>query len=185
MGYSAEATVVALLRDMPKTLTLAGIGEALLDAGSTDRLWEEHVGSTLVTVPGTEPDRDAAARDVEQWTARGWRTLTVLDPDYPDRVRAARRPPALLMAAGQLAADAYSVAIVGSRKASADGIDFARGVPVLTFASIPWSLVRRPLPGGYGTPSRVVLHHSGHGHLQFDRRAHRRFGDRGEHRLRR
>ncbi|MDO3110474.1 DNA-processing protein DprA [Mycobacteroides abscessus] len=128
MTYSAAATVVALLRDMPNTLTLAGIGEALLDAGSADRLWEEHVGATLVAVPGTEPDRDAAARDVEQWAARGWRTLTVLDEDYPDRVRAARRPPALLMTAGTLAADDHSVAIVGSRKASDAGLDFARGV---------------------------------------------------------
>ncbi|CPT81071.1 putative Rossmann fold nucleotide-binding protein involved in DNA uptake [Mycobacteroides abscessus] len=128
MAYSAASTVVALMRDLPKTLTLAGIGEALLDVGSADQLWEEHVATTLVSVPGTEPDRDAAARDVEQWTARGWRALTVLDTAYPDRVRAARRPPALLMTEGTLATDAYSVAIVGSRKASAAGIDFARGV---------------------------------------------------------
>ncbi|MFD3038530.1 DNA-processing protein DprA [Mycolicibacterium senegalense] len=130
MTYSAAATVVALMRDLPRTLTLASIGEALLDAGSASGLWEEHVDTTLVSVPGTEPDRDAAARDVEQWTERGWRTLTVLDEDYPDRVRAARRPPALLMAAGTLAADDNSVAIVGSRKASDAGLDFARGVAI-------------------------------------------------------
>lgn len=128
MAYSAAATVVALMRDLPKTLTMANLGEALLDSGSADQVWDEHVGATLLTVPGTEPDRNAAARDIEQWTARGWRTLTVLDEDYPDRIRAARRPPALLMAAGTLAADAYSVAIVGSRKASDAGLDFARGV---------------------------------------------------------
>ncbi|MFV8172434.1 MULTISPECIES: DNA-processing protein DprA [Mycolicibacterium] len=128
MRYSAAATVVALLRDMPNMLTMAGIGEALIEAGSADRLWEEHVGATLVAVPGTEPDRDAAAREIEQWAERGWRTLTVLDPEYPDRVRAARRPPALLMTAGTLAADDHSVAIVGSRKASDAGLDFARGV---------------------------------------------------------
>ncbi|MBS1691196.1 MAG: DNA-processing protein DprA [Actinobacteria bacterium] len=128
MAYSASATVVALLRDMPKTMTMANLGEALLDSGSADQVWDEHVGATLLPVPGTEPDRDAAARDIEQWDARGWRTLTVLDREYPDRVRAARRPPALLMAAGTLADDDYSVAIVGSRNASTGGLDFAAGV---------------------------------------------------------
>ncbi|OBJ71458.1 DNA-processing protein DprA [Mycobacterium sp. 1274756.6] len=127
MAYSAAATVVALLRDMPKTITMASLGEALLDSGSADQVWDEHVGATLLAVPGTEPDRDAAARDIEQWDVRGWKTLTVLDPEYPDRVRAARRPPALMMAAGTMADDDYSVAIVGSRKASASGLDFAVG----------------------------------------------------------
>jgi DNA processing protein len=126
--YSAAATVVALLRDMPNTLKVADFGELLLDSGSADKVWDEHVGATLLAVPGTEPDRDTAARDIAGWDADGWRTLTVLDPEYPDRVRAARRPPALLMAAGTLAPDDYSVAIVGSRKASTGGLDFAAGV---------------------------------------------------------
>lgn len=128
MTFSAAATVVALLRDLPKTITMAHLGEALLDSGSADQVWDEHVGATLLAVPGTEPDRDAAARDIERWDARGWRTLTVLDREYPGRVRAARRPPALLMAEGTLADDDYSVAIVGSRKASTSGRDFAAGV---------------------------------------------------------
>lgn len=128
MTFSAAATVVALLRDLPKTITMASLGEALLDSGSADQVWDEHVGATLLAVPGTGPDRDAAGRDIEQWGARGWRTITVLDRDYPGRVRAARRPPALLMAAGTLANDDYSVAIVGSRKASRAGLDFAAGV---------------------------------------------------------
>ena len=37
-------------------------------------------------------------------------------------------PPALLMAQGELVADEHAVAIVGSRKASAAGLDFARSV---------------------------------------------------------
>jgi hypothetical protein len=42
--YSAAATVVALLRDMPKTMTMANLGEALLDSGSAEQVWDEHVG---------------------------------------------------------------------------------------------------------------------------------------------
>lgn len=128
MEYSTAATVVALMRDLPDGLTLNTLGEDLLDAGSADMVWDSHVGATLMTVPGADPDREAAQRDVDEWTVRGWKVLTVLDSEYPDRVRAARRPPALLMAAGTLAEDTPAVAIVGSRKASADALDFAAAV---------------------------------------------------------
>ncbi len=106
------------MRDMPEALKLADLGETLLNVGSADALWDAHVGATLIAVPGTEPDRDTAARDVEHWHTRGWGVYTVLDEQYPDRVRAARRPPAVLMTQGSLVADDYGVAIVGSRKAS-------------------------------------------------------------------
>lgn len=128
MNYSAAATIVALMRDLPPTLTLTDLGETLLDSGSADTLWDEHVGATLMAVPGTEPDRDTAAHDVQHWIDRGWGVHTVLDEDYPDRVRAARRPPALLMTQGTLAPDGYSVAIVGSREASPAALDFAASI---------------------------------------------------------
>lgn len=121
MTYPAAATVVALLRALPPTLTVAGLGEALLDSGSADRLWNEHVQAE-------GPDRESAVHDVAQWQSCGWRTLTVLGEAYPDWVRAARRPPALLMAEGQLVADECSVAIVGSRRASPAGLAFAVSV---------------------------------------------------------
>lgn len=123
MGYTAAATVVSLLRDLPSTLTVAELGDVLLDVGSVDRVWDEHVQA-----PG--PDRDAAAADIARWQARGWSTLTVLDRAYPDQVRAARRAPALLTAEGALVADDRAVAIVGSRNASRHGIDFARSLAV-------------------------------------------------------
>lgn len=128
MAYTAAATVVALMRDLPKTVKLTELGDMLLEAESADQLWDDVVGATLIPVPGSGPDRDTAARDIDEWAARGWRTLTVLDEDYPDRVCAARRPPALLMVQGTLADDDYAVAIVGSRKATAGALDFARNV---------------------------------------------------------
>lgn len=128
MTYSAAATVVALMRDLPKNVKLTELGDMLLEAESAEQLWDQILGATLIPVPGSGPDRDAAAHDIELWHARGWRTLTVLDEDYPDRVCAARRPPALLMAEGTLADDDYAVAIVGSRKATPAALDFARNV---------------------------------------------------------
>lgn len=114
------------MRDLP--MALADLGETLLDVGSADALWDAHVDTALITVPGTEPARDTAARDVEHWRARGWRVFTVLDQHYPDRVRAARRPPALLMTQGTLTADDYGVAVVGSRKASPAALNFAADI---------------------------------------------------------
>lgn len=128
MEYSTAATVVALMQNPPKSLTLTGLGEELLDSGSAESTWAEHVDASLMAVPGTEPDRDAAGKDIDEWRSRGWQILTVLDADYPDRIRSARRPPALLFAAGKLAPDDYSVAIVGSREASATAMEFAAGV---------------------------------------------------------
>jgi DNA processing protein len=130
VNYPAAVTVVALMRTPPKVMKQADLGESLLDSGSAEQTWDEYVETALLPVPGTEPDRDAAAaaEDIEQWHMRGWKILTVLDQEYPDRIRAARRPPALLMAEGSLADDDTAVAIVGSRRASPAGLAFARGV---------------------------------------------------------
>jgi len=116
------------MRDLPPTLKLAELGEKLLDSGSADALWDEHIGATLMAVPGTEPDRDTAARDIERWRDCGWGVHSVLDEHYPGRVRAARRPPALLVSDGTLVTDDYGVAIVGSRKASHGALEFAASV---------------------------------------------------------
>ncbi|UQX13457.1 DNA-processing protein DprA [Candidatus Mycobacterium methanotrophicum] len=128
MEYSTAATVVALMRTPPKQVRLSDLGEMLLDSGSAELTWGEYADATLLPVPGRDPDRNSAARDIEQWQARGWKVLTVLDPDFPENVRAARRPPALLIAQGKLIADDPAVAIVGSRKASPTSLGFARSV---------------------------------------------------------
>lgn len=128
MNYAAAATVVALMRTPPKTMKQGELGEMLLDNGSAEQVWDAYFAAALIPAPGMEPDRDTATQDIAQWHARGWKVLTVLDQDYPDRVRAARRPPALLMGEGSLAVDDYAVAIVGSRHASRAGLEFARGV---------------------------------------------------------
>ncbi|MDD4868893.1 MAG: DNA-processing protein DprA [Mycobacterium sp.] len=128
MDYSAAATVVALMRTPPKPMKLSGLGEMLLDSGSAEQVWDEYVDATLLPAPSRVADRDSAARDIEQWQARGWKVLTVLDPEFPENVRAARRPPALLMGEGELIADDPAVAIVGSRNASPTGLDFARSI---------------------------------------------------------
>ena len=55
--------------------------------------------------------------------------VTVLDPEYPDNLRAVHdRPPLIFVAGGYEARDGRSVAVVGSREASAEGLGEARAL---------------------------------------------------------
>ena len=109
---------------------------ALLRA--TDRPWShyseaiEQDGSAL---PSLEAEHgllagelaDAERATVEAWDQAGTLPLTVLDPDYPDNLRAVHdRPPLIFVAGAYEPGDGRSVAVVGSRDASAAGIDAAR-----------------------------------------------------------
>lgn len=72
---------------------------------------------------------DSAAADIARWEAQGTRLLSVLDPDYPENLRAVHDRPPLIFVAGRLERrDARSVAVVGARAASARGIAEARAV---------------------------------------------------------
>jgi DNA processing protein len=72
---------------------------------------------------------DAAAAEVAGWEGSGIRLLTVLDADYPENLRRVYDRPPLLFVAGSLEApDARSVAVVGARAASQDGLTHAREI---------------------------------------------------------
>ena len=68
----------------------------------------------------------AAQEEIDAWTATGIELLTILDPAYPENLRAVHDRPPLIFVKGRLdRADARAVAIVGARDASRDGIDTA------------------------------------------------------------
>jgi DNA processing protein len=68
-----------------------------------------------------------ARREIAFWERSGLRVLTLLDTDYPENLRAVYDRPPLLFVAGELTpADARSVAVIGSRRASSDGLARAR-----------------------------------------------------------
>jgi DNA processing protein len=73
----------------------------------------------------------------------GLETLCICDPAYPEGLRALAAPPAVLHVAGGLGrllqlADAEPVAIVGSRRATAYGLEVARSLGRgLGFAGVP------------------------------------------------
>lgn len=81
---------------------------------------------------GTGPadvDLEAIEAEIRQWNADGIRLLSVLDPDYPDNLRAVHDRPPLVFISGRLAkTDARSVAVVGARQASTKGIAAASSI---------------------------------------------------------
>jgi DNA processing protein len=66
---------------------------------------------------------EAAERDITEWEQEEMRFVTLLDPDYPAQLLTVhQRPPFLMMRGQPDEGDARAVAIVGTRRASDDGI---------------------------------------------------------------
>lgn len=78
------------------------------------------------TPPHETPDLHAIEKEIADWRRNGIRVVTVLDDEYPSNLRTIHNRPPLLFVRGQLVnEDVRSVAIVGTRKASAAGLSNA------------------------------------------------------------
>ena len=99
-------------------------------AGSAHAVLERELGvdgaQAVLFAPEEPPWLDTARVDVRQWLARGIRLVTVLDEGYPANLRQVHDRPPLLFIAGALEqADDRSIAIIGARRASAEGLRLA------------------------------------------------------------
>ena len=87
---------------------------------------EGATGQTTLLPIDAEPLISEAAADVERWTAAGITLVSVLDREYPVNLHAVHDRPALLFVRGELnPGDERSVSIVGSRRASPEGVAHA------------------------------------------------------------
>lgn len=68
------------------------------------------------------------ARDAEWLAAEGIVTLTTADAEFPNLLREIPDPPAILHLRGHLVPDAAGVAVVGTRCASAYGLEMSRAI---------------------------------------------------------
>lgn len=76
-----------------------------------------------------EPNADEMRRQIAQWTRQGLKLVTVLDEPYPVNLRRISNLPPFLFYKGEIHADdARSVAVVGTRKPTADGLRRARAM---------------------------------------------------------
>jgi DNA recombination-mediator protein A len=113
-----RAALVALLRTRPGGMRWPEIATEVLEAGSALDLWHRLVPATLISTPGVPDALEAAAQDMGGWTGQGNTLITILDSDYPVRLRGIHQAPPVLFARGTLMADDTAVSVVGSRKAS-------------------------------------------------------------------
>jgi DNA processing protein len=124
-----RAAIVALLRvpgvswhETAATVIERGDAVDLLAErlGEDDTLFA--LGDSIATVLTT------AARDIEDWLADGIGVHTCLDDSYPEQLRDIHQVPPLVFTRGRLVLDRRAVAVVGTRNASARGLDVARTI---------------------------------------------------------
>jgi DNA processing protein len=106
-----------------RILDLESAELALADPGHPQHLFDEPADIAAA--------RKTAEHDLVQWAAAGWRFISVLDADYPARLRDIHQAPPFLFAQGELRADEKAVAVVGSREASDESLGLAAGIAAL------------------------------------------------------
>jgi DNA processing protein len=123
-----RAALIALLRRTG--LDARGIAERIELHGPRTELAEQLGAGTSLLPEDSGPAIAAAAAELVRWEHTGLRLLTVLDDDYPGNLRLVHDRPAALFAAGDLTllGDPRAVAVVGSRRASPDGLRRAAGL---------------------------------------------------------
>lgn len=126
---SETVALVALLRigrrreqDYVRLIEQAGSAEAVFE-----REFGVRGGQAVLFAADEPPCLDTARADVGEWLARDIRVVTILDDWYPANLRRVDDRPPLLFIAGTLEqADERSIAIIGARRASAEGLRLAR-----------------------------------------------------------
>ena len=123
-----RAALIALLQASGPIRPWSEITADVVEAGSALAVWNRQAPAVLMAPPAERDALAAAAQQVSHWARRGWRLTTILDPDYPARLREIHQAPPILFSRGLLTPDDPAVAVVGSRQASEHGLDMAAGV---------------------------------------------------------
>jgi DNA processing protein len=124
-NFDEQAALVALLRAQPDGLSWPEITAELLEAGSAVEVWARHAPPPALIELPDEVTPDSVAEDLRAWRAHGYRLLSILDDDYPVRLRGVQQAPPVIFTLGSVVADDPAVSIIGSREASAAGLAIA------------------------------------------------------------
>jgi len=138
MTRDEQAALVAWLR-RPRVVW-STVTEQLEECGSvrTAAAGEAPAQGSLFETTSAD-DVDKAASDLERWERAGIQMVSVLDPEYPSNLRMIHQhPPVLFMRGTADERDATSVAVVGTRHPTEQGIDQARQLATgLAASSVP------------------------------------------------
>ncbi len=119
-----DAALVTLLRRGRRSWQL--YAELVEEARSASAVLKREGIQQELFEPDLDSSIEAARVEIEGWRQQGMELLTVLDARYPENLRAVYdRPPFLFMAGELEPGDARSVAVIGSRRASSDGVHAA------------------------------------------------------------
>lgn len=121
------AALIALLQTSKKGTAWGTIASQVSAEGSAKALLDR-TGEALFLNPETDAAIDAAELQVRAWCEAGLELTTVLDDDYPVRLRDIREMPPFLFYKGDLRACDMGMSVVGSRRASAHGCSLAADV---------------------------------------------------------
>jgi DNA processing protein len=131
-----DAALIALIRrgDRPwhhyaQLAETAGSALAILERRYVDPDEDEPLALFSDEREPDAPDLTAICSEIEAWEAEGMRFVTVLDDDYPVNLRSIHNRPPFLFVRGEVRAeDERSIAVVGTRRPSAAGLEAARSV---------------------------------------------------------
>ena len=161
MSLTERGALLALLRLPGQSWSVAA--DEVESAGSAlEALRQGSSGQMSLFAEEVDADSlvETAEAEIAEWEQEGMRFLSILHPDYPAQLLAVHQRPPFLMIRGSLdAADSRSVAIVGTRQASEQGLREAgelahalaeAGVPVVSglAAGIDTAALRGVLAGG-------------------------------------
>ena len=85
-------------------------------------------GDQLFLTSAQEAELEGAARELDAWADEGMTFTTVLDDNYPLKLRDIHQVPPFLFSRGELRPDEVAVSVVGSRAANAQGVKMATSV---------------------------------------------------------
>jgi DNA processing protein len=119
------AALLALLQLKQRGESWGAIASAVALEGSAGTVLDQRAGDALVPSPEILAALDQARDTVESWDARGLHYCTVLDEDYPVRLRDIHEMPPFLFFEGELRRLDDGMSVVGSRKATRQSQELA------------------------------------------------------------
>lgn len=120
-----QSALIALLTVRPGKLTWSATTSQVIESGSAADVWRRHVPETLPGIAPAQDPLEVARKQVLGWHREEFSLVTILDQDYPARLRDVHQAPPVLFAHGASMTDDRAVSVVGSRTASRPGLAFA------------------------------------------------------------
>ena len=108
----------------------SSITDEAMERGSAVAVLQNQLGHDTLfpDLVGQKPEVVQARELINSCVGKGVQVLSFLDPNYPDQLRDIHEMPPVVFTRGQIQPDPRAIAVVGSRKASANGLRMAYNI---------------------------------------------------------